>query len=176
MKQKLTYALTLSLCILIYWRTTANTITPIAIGKEAPNIELPDENGNIVNLKNFRGKKVILFFYPKDGTPGCTKEVCSLRDNYKIFAKNNIVLIGVNYDSPATHRTFKEKNNLPFILLSDTKGEAAKRFGAYAHWWHYFAPQRITFIIDEHGLVAHILSDIDVINHVQQITALLNIK
>jgi thioredoxin-dependent peroxiredoxin len=142
-------------------------------GDVAPDFSLLNQDNVRVSLKDVRGKMVVLFFYPKNNTPGCTKQVCNLRDGYEYFRQNDIALIGINYDTPVSHKQFKERYNLPTILLSDADGTVAKIYGAWSHWWHYFAPARITFIIDEQGIVRHILSDVDVINHAEQIKQLL---
>jgi len=166
LKKILTFLLSSS-CVL------SSAATPLKVGDKLPDISLVDENSKPVALKSFLGRKMVLFFYPKDSTPGCTKEACSLRDSYDFFQKNNIALIGINYDTPASHKKFKDNYHLPFTLLTDVDGNAAKLLGAYTHWWHYFAPARITLIIDEQGIVRHILPEVDVTSHAEQIKKLL---
>lgn len=139
------------------------------IGSKAPQFTLYDENKKQRSLSDFLGKKVVLYFYPKDDTPGCTKEACSFRDAAKEYAQHDIVVLGINYDSPETHKKFKEKYHLPFILLSDKDGAIARAYGAYKHFWHYFAPKRITFLIDENGIIIKVLKNIDVSTHAQDV-------
>ena len=88
-------------------------------GTKAPNFTLPDQNGNMVSLSDFIGKKVVLYFYPRDNTPGCTRQACAFAANYQAFQSKDMVVIGISKDSTASHRKFAEKNNLPFILISD---------------------------------------------------------
>lgn len=139
------------------------------IGSKAPQFTLYDENKKQRSLSDFLGKKVVLYFYPKDDTPGCTKEACSFRDSAQEYIEHNIIVLGISYDSPESHKKFKEKYHLPFILLSDTDRNVAQAYGAYKHFWHYFAPKRITFLIDEKGVIINVLKDIDVSTHAQDI-------
>ena len=94
---------------------------PVKVGDPAPDFQVKDDSGKIRTLAEFRGKKVVLYFYPKDNTPGCTKEACSFRDGYSTLQDAGIVILGVSFDSPESHRKFKDKQKLPFILLSDEK-------------------------------------------------------
>lgn len=142
-------------------------------GMQAPDFSLNDETGALRKLSDFAGKKFVLYFYPKDATPGCTKEACSLRDSYAIFKKEGIEIAGISYDSPESHAQFKEKYHLPFTLLSDSTREAAKAYGAYRSIKNYLFPERITFIINESGIIEHVLEDIDVTNHGEDILALM---
>lgn len=138
-------------------------------GDTAPAFSLADETGTMRSLEEFKGKKVVLFFYPKDGTPGCTAEACSLRDAFATYKENNVVLLGVSYDSAKSHAKFQQEHHLPFNLLSDTKGKAAKAYGAHRFWLWNFAPQRKTILIDEQGLVVKIMNDVDVQKHSDEI-------
>jgi thioredoxin-dependent peroxiredoxin len=141
----------------------------VTIGQKAPDFILPDENNNLRSLSDYYGKKVVLYFYPKDSTPGCTKEACAFRDAYQEYRDNNIIIIGISYDSPESHKEFKVKYHLPFTLLSDHKREVAKKYGAYNNIFNYFAPDRKTFLIDEHGTIINIFNNVDVAIHAQEI-------
>jgi peroxiredoxin Q/BCP len=143
-------------------------------GMQAPDFALADETGTLRKLSDFAGKKLILYFYPKDSTPGCTQEACSLRDSYEAFGKREIAIVGISYDSPESHAKFKHKYNLPFTLLSDSAQQTAKVYGAYQSIKNYLFPERITFIINEMGIITHILEDIDVANHGEEILALID--
>lgn len=141
----------------------------INIGEVAPEFTLLDDEGNLRSLAEFKGKKVVLYFYPKDNTPGCTKEACSLRDSFDEFKKHNIVVLGVSYDSVKSHKKFKEKQKLPFILLSDKKRNVAHAYGADKHFLGYFYPSRKTFLINEHGVITNIMNDVTPATHADDI-------
>jgi thioredoxin-dependent peroxiredoxin len=155
----------IGLIALIIFLVTPKDSSHLQVGSKAPDFKLPDENGNRRSLSEFRGHKVVLYFYPKDNTPGCTKQACGLRDNYAAFQKNNIVILGVSYDSPSSHRLFKEKYALPFILLSDENKVLAKKYGAYASILNALYPERKTFLIDEQGRIVHIFDTVDLASH-----------
>jgi len=123
----------------------------LRVGDKAPDFTLLDEEGRTVRLSDFRGKNIVLFFYPKDMSPGCTREACTFRDYYNEFNNLNTVIIGVNMDPPSKHKKFKEMHNLPFILLSDPTGETIKRYGVGR--WLGIILNRVTFIIDEEGII-----------------------
>lgn len=135
------------------------------IGDGAPEFSLVDENEKLRTLQEFKGKKVVLYFYPKDDTPGCTKEACSLRDAYADYAKHGIVILGISYDSPKSHAKFKAKHHLPFTLLSDSKKIVAHDYGADAHFLGHFIPQRKTFLINAQGKIVKIMDDVRVETH-----------
>lgn len=129
----------------------------IAVGDKAPDITLPDASGQPVSLKDFQGKKtVVLYFYPKDDTPGCTKEACGFRDSYTVFQEAGAEVIGVSSDDVASHRKFADRYQLPFTLLSDTRNEARKAFGVPATLG--LLPGRVTYVIDKNGIVRHIFN------------------
>lgn len=142
----------------------------VAVGSIAPDFSLPDDQGVMRSLSEFKGKKVALYFYPKDETSGCTSQACSIRDGYKTLSDQGIVILGVSFDSVESHRKFKAHHNLSFILLSDTSKEVAKKYGAVA-WFIFYAPvpSRKTFLIDEQGKIVKILDDIRVKDHADQI-------
>ena len=143
----------------------------LKVGDEAPAFTLHDENGKDRTLIEFKGKRVLLYFYPKDGTSGCTAQACGLRDNFQVYRDNNIVIIGVNYDDAQSHKKFKEDNNLPedFILLSDSKKDVATAYGAHQGILKWFVPARISILIDEQGKVVDIMKDVDVKKHAAQL-------
>ena len=142
-------------------------------GSKAPDFTLPDENGNMVTLSSFAGKKVILYFYPKDNTPGCTKEACSLRDTIEDLAKLNAVVIGISPDSSASHTKFKEKHNLPFTLLSDPEHKIMELYGAYGEKMLYgkktIGVIRTTYIISEDGSIEKVYKKVNTATHGEDI-------
>lgn len=138
-------------------------------GQPAPDFAQADETGKIRTLQEYRGKKVVLFFYPKDKTPGCTAQACQLRDAYSVYEKNNIILLGINYDSIESHAEFKAKNNLPFHLLSDTTGKTAANYKANRFWLYNITPKRKTILIDEHGKIIMVMNKIHIESHSNEI-------
>ncbi|KAF0152758.1 MAG: bacterioferritin comigratory protein [Ignavibacteria bacterium] len=145
----------------------------LEVGKKAPAFNLADSNGRNVSLRDFRGKKVILYFYPKDMTSGCSQEACNFRDAFPDFSKLNAVIIGVNADSASIHKKFIEKYSLPFILLSD---ESKKILNRYKVWKEksmygkkYMGIERTTFVIDEEEKILHIFSKVKVSGHVEEV-------
>ena len=129
----------------------------LEVGTKAPDFTLPDKNGESVSLKDFAGKKVVLYFYPKDNTPGCTRQACAFAQNYEEFKNRDVAVIGVSKDSAASHVKFAEKHDLPFILLSDTELQAIQ---AYDVWKEKkvcgkvgMGVVRTTYVIDEQGII-----------------------
>jgi len=141
----------------------------VKIGDIAPDFELKDETGNFRRLAEFQGSKVALYFYPKDDTPGCTKQACSLRDGYLDLKEANIVILGISYDSPESHKKFKEEYTLPFLLLSDENREVAKKYGSSWGVLGNFLIKRQTYLIDEQGVIIDILKKVDVKRHAQEV-------
>lgn len=142
-------------------------------GDKAPDFSLIADDGNNVSLKDLKGKKVILYFYPKDDTSGCTKEACDFRDNIKIIEKKNAVIIGVSKDNTKSHVKFKKKFDLPFTLLSDEKLDMLK---AYDVWQEksmygkkYMGIVRTTYVIDEKGIIKDIFNKVNVEGHINEI-------
>ncbi|MFR4163510.1 MAG: thioredoxin-dependent thiol peroxidase [Paraclostridium sordellii] len=129
----------------------------LEIGVKAPEFKLQDKYGNLVSLSDFKNKKVVLYFYPKDSTPGCTKQACSFRDNYENFKSKDVVVIGISKDSVKSHERFAQKNELPFILLSDPELETIKAYDVWKEKKLYgkigFGVVRTTYIIDENGFI-----------------------
>ena len=129
----------------------------IQVGDAAPDFTLPTQSGTQVSLKDFTGKTaVVLYFYPRDNTPGCTTEACTFRDSYEVFKNAGAEVIGISSDSAESHRQFASRHHLPFILLSDAKGTVRKRYGVPATFG--LLPGRVTYIIDKQGIVRHIFS------------------
>lgn len=147
-------------------------------GEKAPDFTLEADDGRQISLKDYRGKKVVLYFYPKDDTPGCTREAVEFRDSAKEFEKQGIVIIGVSKDSVKSHQKFKQKHDLPFTLLSDPEG---KVLGQYEVWKKkslygrtFMGTERTTFLIDEKGIVAKVYRKVKPKGHAQ--TCLLDLK
>jgi peroxiredoxin Q/BCP len=130
----------------------------VSVGDVAPDFEVLSDSGELVKLSSFRGKKVILYFYPKDDTPGCTTQSCSFRDNYPVIEEKNAVVLGVSPDGVKSHQKFKTKYNLPFILLADTDHAVAEAYGVWGEksmmGKQYMGIIRSHFVIDEQGRVA----------------------
>ncbi len=149
-------------------------------GKKAPSFKLKDQDGNYVSLKDFIGKQIVLYFYPKDDTPGCTKEACSFRDNFPDFKDINAVILGVSPDSPASHKKFISKYNLPFTLLSDEDKETLEKYEVWKeknmYGKKYLGVERTTFIIDEEGKIKKIFSKVKVDGHDKEVLEVISKK
>ena len=145
----------------------------INIGDQAPDFLIPTDGGNTISLKEFKGNKVILYFYPKDMTPGCTNEACSFRDAYMDFSMIDAKIIGVSKDSVERHNKFKEKYELPFILGSDEEGEVCNAYGVWQEKKNYgktyMGIVRSTFLINERGKIAAVWRNLRVKGHVQKV-------
>ena len=145
----------------------------IEVGMKAPNFTLFDKDGKEVTLSSFLGKKVVVYFYPKDNTSGCTQEACNLRDNYQAMIAKGYNVIGVSKDSVKSHKNFAEKYDLPFTLLADTSTEMIQAFGAWGekslYGRKYMGTLRTTFIFDEEGILTEIIEKVDTKNHAEQI-------
>jgi len=148
-------------------------MTELAEGMKAPDFSGKDQSGNAISLKDMQGRKVILYFYPKDNTPGCTTESCNLRDNYRELIKKGFEVIGVSADSEKSHQNFIDKYNLPFNLISDSGKEILKSYGAWGpkklYGKVYEGILRKTIIIDEQGVILKIINKVDTKNHTNQI-------
>jgi peroxiredoxin Q/BCP len=127
---------------------------PVQVGDTAPDFSLVDQNGANVSLKDFAGKSVVLYFYPKDDTPGCTAESCAFRDQYEVFKSAGAEVIGVSADTPDSHKRFAAKYQLPFTLLSDKGDKVRKLYGATAALGLF--PGRVTYVIDKQGTVKYV--------------------
>ncbi len=128
----------------------------IKVGDTAPDFTLPNQKGSPVSLRDLRGKAVVLYFYPKDDTPGCTTESCAFRDQYEVFKTSGAEVIGVSSDSPESHQKFAAKYQLPFTLLSDKGDQVRKQYGATAAFGLF--PGRVTYVIDPQGVVQYIFN------------------
>ena len=149
----------------------------IKIGDKAPEFDLPTGDGKNLSLKDLKGKKVVLYFYPKDNTSGCTKEACSFQDHLKAIEKKGAVVVGVSPDGAGSHRKFAEKYELTFPLVSDEKKEIVKKYGVWKekslYGRKYMGVERTTFIIDGKGVVSHIFPKVKVDGHTEEILAAL---
>jgi len=148
----------------------ATSLLPV-IGKPAPDFTLPATTGESISLRQFKGKKtVILYFYPKDETPGCTKEACEFRDHSEEFERHNVVVLGISTDNMESHQAFREKHHLPFPLLSDEDAAVSKLYGVYKlknlYGKKYMGIERTTFVIDRTGRIAQIYPKVKVDGHI----------
>lgn len=143
------------------------------IGDAMPRFEVVDQDGNVVSSEDFKGKKTIIYFYPKDNTSGCTAEACSIRDNYDRFLAEGYNVVGVSKDSAASHKRFAQKYELPFTLLSDQSTQILQDFGAWGEKKMYgkvsMGTLRKTFIFNEEGILEKIIEKVDTKNHASQI-------
>ena len=145
----------------------------LSIGTPAPNFSANNQRGEIVTLNNYTGKKLVLYFYPKDDTPGCTAEACSLRDNYEALISQGYAIVGVSPDDEKKHTKFITKYNLPFDLLADTDNAIALAYGVWVeksmYGRKYMGIARTTFVINENGILEEIIEKVDTKNHAQQL-------
>jgi len=145
----------------------------LQVGDSAPAFSAKDQDGNEVKLSDFKGEKVILYFYPKDDTPGCTAQSCNLRDNYDVLLKRGYKVLGVSVDDEKSHRKFIKKYNLPFPLLADTDQKLVNAYGVWGEkklfGRDYMGIIRTTFVIDENGVIEEVVQKVDTENHTDQI-------
>jgi thioredoxin-dependent peroxiredoxin len=145
----------------------------LQIGDLAPDFEVKDQNGHVVRMSDFQGKKVVLYFYPKDDTPGCTAQACNLRDNYDALLAKGFVVLGVSVDNEKSHQKFVQKFDLPFPLLADTEHEIVEKYGVWQeksmYGRKYMGTMRYTFVIDEAGTIEDIITKVDTKNHTAQL-------
>jgi peroxiredoxin Q/BCP len=146
-------------------------------GDKAPEFTANDQNGKTVSLADYKGKTVVLYFYPKDDTPGCTAEACDFRDNYQFLAAQGFEVIGVSTDDEKSHKKFETKYSLPFVLIADADQQIVNSYGVWVeknmYGKKYMGTQRTTFIIDPEGTISHIISKVDTKNSSQQVLDLL---
>lgn len=150
----------------------------LEIGSKAPGFTLPDKNGNSVSLSDFTGKKVVLYFYPKDNTPGCTRQACAFAQNFAKFEEKNTVVIGISKDSAASHLKFAEKYDLPFVLLSDPERQAIEAYGVWQEKKLYgkvsMGVVRSTYLINEQGIIEKVMPKVKPDTNAEEILAYLN--
>lgn len=152
-------------------------MTSLKQGDKAPEFTAKDQNGNPISLSQFKGKKVVLYFYPKDSTPGCTAEACDFRDNYQGLKAQGIEVLGVSVDDEKSHQKFIAKYELPFTLLADTDKAIVEAYGVWGeksmYGKKYMGTNRTTFVIDEKGNIAHIITKVDTKAATAQVLALI---
>jgi len=150
-----------------------NAQTRPKVGEKAPDFKSKDQDGKEISLSQFKGKKIVLYFYPKDDTPGCTAQACNLRDNYQELLREGYVVLGVSSDDETSHQAFKQKYSLPFPLIADTDKTINQKYGVWVEkekeGKKYFGTARITFVIDENGIIAEVIETVDTANHTDQI-------
>lgn len=165
-----------SLIILLALATVGTAQTKLKAGDKAPDFVSKDQDGKKVSLKQFKGKKVVLYFYPKDNSSGCTAQACSLRDNISELKKQGYTVLGVSTDDGASHRVFIEKNALPFALVADTDKSIHAKYGVWTekerNGIKAFSTTRTTFIINKDGFINNVITEIDTKNHAGQIISL----
>ena len=143
----------------------------VSAGEPAPDFELIDQNGQMHSIEDYRGKWIALYFYPKDGTPGCTTEACEFRDNIFAFRNANCQILGVSLDDAESHKAFSEKHGLPFPLLADTQGSAADAYGVKSRMLGMTMAKRQTFLIDPEGNIAKHYDKVNPESHSTEILA-----
>lgn len=148
-------------------------MTTLKVGDKAPNFKALDQNGNTIKLEDYKGKKLVLFFYPKASTPGCTAEACNLRDNYQTFLAKGYAILGVSADSAKRQQNFIAKNELPYPLLTDEDKKVINAFGVWGPkkfmGREYEGIHRTTFVIDEKGIIEEIITKVKTKAHAEQI-------
>jgi thioredoxin-dependent peroxiredoxin len=169
--------------LITFWRDIKKTLESVErngimakIGERAPEFTLQDAEGNSVSLADFRGKKVVLYFYPKDDTPGCTQESCEFRDSREAFAGVGTIILGVSPDGVESHRKFRDKFDLPFPLLADPERQAIEAYGVWKeknmYGKKYMGVERSTFLIDEEGILVEEKRKVKVDGHVAEMLGL----
>lgn len=143
----------------------------LSVGTTAPVFTTTDEAGNSISLSDYQGKTVVLYFYPKDDTPGCTKEACSFRDAHTTYAAKNVVVLGVSMDDATSHQAFKDKYGLPFTLVVDTDGAITRAYDVAGERNGVFYSQRVTFVIDDSGVITQVFDTVKTETHAADILA-----
>jgi thioredoxin-dependent peroxiredoxin len=145
----------------------------LKIGDKAPDFKADDQNGNPVSLRDYKGQQIVLYFYPKDDTPGCTAQACNLRDNFTELTEKGIVVLGVSVDEVKKHKKFEDKYKLPFTLVADVEKKIVEDYGLWGEKKFmgktYMGTTRVSFLIDEKGKIVHIIDKVDTKNHTAQI-------
>jgi len=158
------------ICV-IFFKT--NVMKKIEEGDKVPSFSLKDQNNNLFDVNEYVGKPMVIYFYPKDDTPGCTKEACRFRDDFESFTDLGAVVIGISADSVASHKNFEEKYNLPFILLADINNEVRKLFGVPNNL--FVIPGRVTYVIDKNGIIQYVFnSQLSAEKHIENALLKLN--
>lgn len=149
----------------------------LEVGTQVTDFELPDGEGNLVSLSDFKGKKVVVYFYPKNNTPGCNAQACGFRDNYSLYEEKGIIVLGISKDDENSHLKFREKFELPFKTLSDQDLDVVKYFGAYGEKTmfgkKYLGVIRSTFVIDENGILVLVLPKVNAKNNALDVIKLI---
>lgn len=167
MKIALFLILLVLLCWLGWGAWHTGSLPPV--GGRAPNFALSDQNGTLQRLETYSGRWLALYFYPKDDTPGCTAEACSLRDGIHQLSASNISVVGVSVDKQQSHQEFARKYRLPFPLLADTEGSVARRYGVLMDWGVFRMSRRVTFLINPEGNIHKVYQDVNPDTHADQI-------
>jgi peroxiredoxin Q/BCP len=157
------------LCTLLPLCATVAVAAVPVVGTMAPDFTLPDQHGKLRQLTEWRGKWVVLYFYPKDDTPGCTEEACTFRDDLEQLSAMDAQVVGISVDTSASHKAFAEKYHLPFPLLADAKAEVATNYGALSNWLVLKLAKRYTFLIDPQGKIAKSYLSVDTSRHSAEI-------
>lgn len=178
MLMKITFYSVILLIAFLGFRSISMAGSMLKIGDKAPDFNLPNASGEMVSLASFKGHWVVLYFYPKDDTPGCTAEACNLRDNWDSFLKKGFTVIGVSPDSEKSHKGFAEKFSLPFPLIADLSKKIVNDYGVWGekkmYGRSYLGVIRTTFIIDEKGIIEKIINKVDTGEHTKQIFDMYN--
>jgi len=148
---------------------------PLSVGDTAPSFTVKDTNGNTVSLSDYAGKTVVLYFYPKDDTPGCTKEACNFRDHYDAYQGKDIVVFGVSMDDEVSHQAFTNKFSLPFPLLADIDGAITKAYDVEGEMNGMRYAKRVTYVIDGNGTIAKVYGTVNAATHAEDILAELGV-
>lgn len=163
----------MSCCLAVCAFAHVSAQSALKIGDKAPDFSGKDQDGSPVSLQAYKGKKVVLYFYPKDQTPGCTAQACNLRDNIDVLTKEGYVVLGVSTDDEASHREFREKYSLPFTLIADTDKSITQKYGVWVEKERdgkkFFGTARTTFIIDGNGVITDIIDKVETKDHASQI-------
>ncbi len=162
-------------CSLLFTLCSMNSFSQskLAVGQKAPDFTATDQDGKKISLSDYKGKKIILYFYPKDQTPGCTQEACNLRDNIDALSDGGYEVLGVSTDDEASHKEFKQKYSLPFSLVADTDKSINQKYGVWVEKERdgkkFMGTARTTFLIDENGMITSVIDKVDTKEHASQI-------
>jgi len=172
--KKIVLVFIISILVLFTINKVMSQTNNIVVGDKVPTFTLKDQNNNDFDMKLFKGKKpMVIYFYPKDDTPGCTKEACSFRDEFEVFTDLNVEVIGISSDNVDSHKKFSEKYNLPFTLLADTEKKAQKLFGVPKSFMG-LVPGRVTYVVDKNGIIVHVFNSMkDAEKHISESLSIL---